>query len=139
MRSWHAACQTHKTSDAGAGTGNLTRARGVRSMLPRARESETHSGTCVGKIRLDWAVTRQQLLAARRRACTGCQWRRRELDESENMSTARIMRPYAALLGSVALLSAAVGGCGGDATGPVRPPEQSCPSAAVPICENDEH
>jgi hypothetical protein len=55
------------------------------------------------------------------------------------MSTARIMRPYAALLGSVAVLSAAVGGCGGDATGPVRPPEQSCPSAAVPICENDEH
>ena len=28
--------------------------------------------------------------------------------------------------------------CGGDATGPVRPPEQSCPAAAVPICESDD-
>jgi hypothetical protein len=35
------------------------------------------------------------------------------------------------------LVAAVGGGCaGGDATGPLRPPEQTCPSASVPICED---
>src|SRR3712207_7209417 len=30
-------------------------------------------------------------------------------------------------------------GCGGDkVTGPVRPPDQSCPSAGVPLCEDPD-
>jgi hypothetical protein len=52
------------------------------------------------------------------------------------MSTARIPRSCAALLVGATL--AFTPGCGGDATGPVRPPEQSCPSANVPICAGDE-
>jgi hypothetical protein len=53
------------------------------------------------------------------------------------MSTVRITRSHAAFL-AVALLGAAGAGCGGDATGPVRPPEQTCPAVAAPICENEE-
>jgi hypothetical protein len=35
------------------------------------------------------------------------------------------------------LLAALDGGCaGGDATGPIRPADQTCPSAAVPMCED---
>ncbi|MFN2567286.1 MAG: hypothetical protein ABR499_20000 [Gemmatimonadaceae bacterium] len=54
------------------------------------------------------------------------------------MSTVRTTRSHAALLASVALLGVAAS-CGGDGpTGPVRPPEQRCPSVAVPLCENEE-
>jgi hypothetical protein len=54
------------------------------------------------------------------------------------MSTIRMTRVRAALLAGVALLTAAAG-CGGDGpTGPVRPPEQSCPTAGVPLCQDDE-
>lgn len=53
------------------------------------------------------------------------------------MSTVRTTTSRVAFL-AVALLGAAGAGCGGDATGPVRPPEQTCPSAAAPICENEE-
>jgi len=54
------------------------------------------------------------------------------------MSTIRMMRVSAALLAGVALLATSTG-CGGDGpTGPVRPPEQSCPSASVPLCQDDE-
>jgi hypothetical protein len=53
------------------------------------------------------------------------------------MSTVRITRSHAAFL-AVALLGAAGAGCGGDATGPVRPPEQTCASVAAPICDNEE-
>jgi hypothetical protein len=35
------------------------------------------------------------------------------------------------------LLAAIQSGCaGGDATGPIRPADQTCPSAAVPMCED---
>jgi hypothetical protein len=54
------------------------------------------------------------------------------------MSTARMMKLRVAIPAAGALLAAIVVGCGGDATGPVRPPEQSCPSVAVPICQGDE-
>jgi hypothetical protein len=53
------------------------------------------------------------------------------------MSTSRITRSHVAFV-AAALLGAAGAACGGDATGPVRPPEQTCPGAAVPICENEE-
>ena len=53
------------------------------------------------------------------------------------MNTVRITTSRVAFLAG-ALLGAASAGCGGDATGPVRPPEQTCPSVAVPICENEE-
>ncbi len=59
------------------------------------------------------------------------------LDQLENMSTVCITRSRVACL-AVALLGAAGAGCGGDATGPVRPPEQTCPSVAIPICEDEE-
>ena len=39
---------------------------------------------------------------------------------------------------TVMLLVGVVSGCGGDATGPVRPPEQTCPAVVVPICEDDD-
>jgi hypothetical protein len=54
-----------------------------------------------------------------------------------SMSTARIARRCAAVVAGAHML-AVIPGCGGDATGPVRPPEQSCPSANVPICAGDE-
>jgi hypothetical protein len=62
----------------------------------------------------------------------------RALDELGVMSTVCITRSHVALLAGVALLGAAGVGCGGDATGPVRPPEQTCPSVSVPICEHEE-
>jgi len=54
------------------------------------------------------------------------------------MSTVRTTRSYAARLGRVAVVAAAVAGCGDGPTGPVRPPELSCPAVAVPLCENAE-
>jgi hypothetical protein len=54
------------------------------------------------------------------------------------MSTACIPKSRLAGLVCAILLAATSSSCGGDATGPVRPPEQSCPSAAVPICQGDE-
>jgi hypothetical protein len=54
------------------------------------------------------------------------------------MSSVSITRVRVALLAAVALAGAIAAGCGGDVTGPVRPPEQSCPSVAVPLCEDDE-
>jgi hypothetical protein len=56
----------------------------------------------------------------------------------ENMSTPRIPKSRRAGLAGAILVALAGASCGGDATGPVRPPEQSCPTAAVPICESDE-
>jgi hypothetical protein len=61
----------------------------------------------------------------------------RTLDQLEIMSTVRIRRSHAAFL-AVALLGGGGAGCGSDATGPVRPPEQTCPAVAAPICENEE-
>jgi hypothetical protein len=52
------------------------------------------------------------------------------------MSTVGISRSRLAFL-AVSLLGAASATCGSDATGPVRPPEQSCPLIAVPICEDE--
>jgi hypothetical protein len=52
------------------------------------------------------------------------------------MSTVRITSSHVAFL-AFALLGAAGAACGGDATGPVRPPEQTCPSASAPICEDE--
>jgi hypothetical protein len=54
----------------------------------------------------------------------------------ESMSSLTIKKLRSALVAGVALVSA--NACGGDATGPVRPAEQTCPSVAVPICQNDE-
>jgi hypothetical protein len=55
------------------------------------------------------------------------------------MSTVRITRSQAALLAGLALFGTAVAGCGdGGPTGPVRPPEQTCPSTAVPLCDDEE-
>jgi hypothetical protein len=62
----------------------------------------------------------------------------RALDQLGIMSTVCIARSRVALLAGVALLGAAGAGCGGDVTGPVRPPEQTCPSVAIPICEDEE-
>jgi hypothetical protein len=53
------------------------------------------------------------------------------------MSTVNMTKSQVAFV-AVALLGAAATGCGGDATGPVRPPEQTCPSLAVPLCQNEE-
>jgi hypothetical protein len=53
------------------------------------------------------------------------------------MSTIRSRRSQVAFL-AAAMFGAAGASCGGDATGPVRPPEQTCPAVAVPICENEE-
>jgi hypothetical protein len=57
-------------------------------------------------------------------------------DQLGIMTSVCITKFRVALLAGVAMLGAA--GCGGDATGPVRPPEQMCPSVAVPICDDDE-
>ena len=54
------------------------------------------------------------------------------------MSTARIPKSRLAGVTAVVLLVAFSTSCGGDATGPVRPPEQSCPTVAAPICDSDE-
>jgi hypothetical protein len=54
------------------------------------------------------------------------------------MSTARISKSRLAGVAAAMLLGASTTSCGGDATGPVRPPEQSCPNVAAPICESDE-
>lgn len=54
------------------------------------------------------------------------------------MSTARIPKSRLASVAAALLLAASITSCGGDATGPVRPPEQSCPTVAAPICESDE-
>ncbi len=54
------------------------------------------------------------------------------------MSTARIPKSRLAGVVAAVLLAATGTSCGGDATGPVRPPEQSCPTASVPICQSDE-
>lgn len=62
---------------------------------------------------------------------------RRTLDQLGIMSTVHITRFHVAVL-AAALLGAAGVACGSDATGPVRPPEQTCPSAGVPICANEE-
>jgi hypothetical protein len=62
---------------------------------------------------------------------------RRTLDQLGIMSTVRITTSRVAFL-AIGLLAAAGASCGGDATGPVRPPEQTCPSVAAPICENEE-
>jgi hypothetical protein len=55
------------------------------------------------------------------------------------MSSMSNSRFRVAILTGVAM-SVAIGvGCaGGDATGPVRPPELICPSVAVPICQDEE-
>lgn len=51
------------------------------------------------------------------------------------MRTVRLTRSRTALLAACGLLGAAAAGCGGDSvTGPIRPPDQSCPSASVPLC-----
>jgi hypothetical protein len=47
-------------------------------------------------------------------------------------------RSRAVLLVGGALFGASVAGCGDGPTGPLRPPEQSCPSVAVPLCDNEE-
>ncbi len=62
----------------------------------------------------------------------------RTLHQSENMSTARIKNPRVVISAAGILLAAIGVGCGGDATGPLRTPEQSCPTAPVPICQSDE-
>jgi hypothetical protein len=54
------------------------------------------------------------------------------------MSSVRMMKFRVARLAGIALVGAAGASCGGDATGPVRPPEQTCPSVAVPICQDEE-
>jgi hypothetical protein len=60
----------------------------------------------------------------------------RALESVQNMSSVPTTRSYAARLASVLVLAAA--GCGDGPTGPVRPPEQSCPSVSVPLCEDSE-
>jgi hypothetical protein len=52
------------------------------------------------------------------------------------MITVWITTRRAALAGGVALVGPMVASCGGDATGPVRPPDQTCPAVAVPICQD---
>jgi hypothetical protein len=53
------------------------------------------------------------------------------------MTTLRIKRSLVAVV-AAALVGAAGAGCGGDATGPVRPPDQTCASAPAPICADEE-
>ena len=62
----------------------------------------------------------------------------RKLHESEDMSTARIPSSRLAGVAAAVLVVLSTTSCGGDATGPVRPPEQSCPTVAAPICDSDE-
>lgn len=62
----------------------------------------------------------------------------RPLDQLGIMSSVHMMKFRVALLAGVALVGAMSASCGGDATGPVRPPEQTCPSVAVPICQDEE-
>ena len=62
---------------------------------------------------------------------------RRTLDQLGIMSSAHIPRSHVAFL-ALALLGVAAAGCGSDATGPVRPPEQTCPTVAAPICDDEE-
>ena len=54
------------------------------------------------------------------------------------MSTARIRSSRLAGVAAAVLVVLSTTSCGGDATGPVRPPEQSCPTVAAPICDSDE-
>ena len=58
--------------------------------------------------------------------------------ESESMKSPRMSKSRFAGLAGAIVIALATASCGGDATGPVRPPEQSCPAAAVPICASDE-
>ena len=52
------------------------------------------------------------------------------------MRTLHNTRWHVAFVGC-SLLAAIQSGCaGGDATGPIRPADQTCPSAAVPMCED---
>ena len=68
----------------------------------------------------------------------GCAPVGRTPDQLGIMSIVCITRARVARLASAALLGVAGAACGGDATGPVRPPEQTCPSVAAPICEDEE-
>ena len=54
------------------------------------------------------------------------------------MRTVRTTRSRAILLVGFALVGAAGAGCGDGPTGPLRPPDESCPSVAVPLCEDSE-
>jgi hypothetical protein len=54
------------------------------------------------------------------------------------MSTVRTTRSDAARLAGLTLVVAALAGCGDGPTGPVRPPDQTCPSVSVPLCDNSE-
>lgn len=55
------------------------------------------------------------------------------------MSTPRISKSRLAGLARLTVLAVATLSCGGDATGPVRPPDESCPAAAaIPICQGGE-
>ena len=57
----------------------------------------------------------------------------------QSMSTVQTTRLSPARSAFLVLIAAAVAGCGGDGpTGPVRPPEQSCPSVSVPLCDDSE-
>ena len=54
------------------------------------------------------------------------------------MSIVRNTRSHVARLAGIVLLGATTVHCGGDATGPVRSPELTCPSVGVPLCQADE-
>jgi hypothetical protein len=54
------------------------------------------------------------------------------------MSTVPTTRSFPARLACAALFLAVGAGCGDGPTGPVRPPELSCPSVSVPLCEDSE-
>jgi hypothetical protein len=54
------------------------------------------------------------------------------------MSSLQTTRSFAARLAWVAFVAATGAGCGDGPTGPVRPPEQSCPSVSVPLCDDSE-
>lgn len=55
---------------------------------------------------------------------------------AECMSSLRMSRLDVALLAIAVLVGGA--GCGGDATGPVRPPDQTCPAIGAPICSDEQ-
>jgi hypothetical protein len=62
----------------------------------------------------------------------------RALHQFRKMNSFRSTRSRAALLASVALIGTSAAGCADGPTGPVRPPEQRCPSVAVPVCQDEE-
>jgi hypothetical protein len=80
-------------------------------------------------------TTRSRDVSPLRRAQAGWMY----AAESENMSIPRISKSRLAALAGAIVVALAGASCGGDATGPVRPPDETCPTAgAIPICQGDE-